>query len=50
MFLDDQLYEKMIHPRVTYVHLKPYHHKYDDKYMIHRYLKMQIYHMKILCY
>ena len=39
MFLDDQLYEKMVHPRVTYLHLKPYHHKYDDKYMIHRYLK-----------
>jgi hypothetical protein len=39
MFLDDQLYEKMIHPRVTYLHLKPYHYKYDDKYMIHKYLK-----------
>ena len=36
MFLDDTLFERMMHPNVTYLHLVPYRFKYGnmlDKYI-----------------
>jgi len=38
MFLDDQFYEKMLHPQVTYLHLKPYHYKYSEKTLYGKYI------------
>ena len=38
MFLDDQFYEKMLHPQVTYLHLKPYHYKYGEKTLYGKYI------------
>jgi hypothetical protein len=38
LFLDDQLYEKMFHPQLTYLHLTPYHYKYDNNTIISKYI------------
>jgi hypothetical protein len=38
MFLDDQLYDKMIHPQLTYLHLTPYHYKYNNNTIISKYI------------
>ena len=39
MFLDDQLHEKMLHPQLTYLYLKPYHYNYQDEFIINAYAK-----------
>ena len=49
MFLDDTLYEKMIHPNVSYLHLAPYNYKYGnmiEKYIIRVFLDYQEYRCK----
>jgi len=32
MFLDDNLYEQMLNPRLTYLYLKPYRYEYDNMF------------------
>ena len=39
LFLDDSLYEKMMNPNVTYLHVKPYVYRYNDKSMVNTYIK-----------
>jgi hypothetical protein len=43
IFLDDQLHEKMLHPQLTYLYLKPYHYNYSDNAIISTYVQ----HMKL---